>query len=103
MGSNERSPGHRLSCVLPAYNEAASLTDTVARWSAALQRYTTDYEIIVIDDGSTDDTAHVVSQLVLRHEKLRVVTHPTNLGYGAAIASGFAQATFSLVLFSDAD
>jgi glycosyltransferase involved in cell wall biosynthesis len=93
----------RVSCVLPAYNEAGCLDDTVARWAAALERCTADYEIIVVDDGSEDATAGVLRALAVRHDRLRVLTHGTNRGYGVAITNGFAHAVFPLVLFSDAD
>ena len=99
----ERSPTHRVSCVLPALNEAESLPATVAEWAAALARCTADYEIIVVDDGSTDDTGRVLRELAERHDRLRVVTHARNLGYGTAISNGFAQATFPLLFFTDAD
>ncbi|HLY37283.1 MAG TPA: glycosyltransferase family 2 protein [Candidatus Binatia bacterium] len=94
---------HRVSCVLPAYNEAASLGDTVERWAAALGRCTREYEIIVVDDGSEDGTAVVLRALADRYDRLRVVTHGTNLGYGAAIVNGFAHAALPLVFFTDAD
>jgi dolichol-phosphate mannosyltransferase len=94
---------HRVSCVLPAYNEAASLDDTVARWAAALESCTAEYEVIVVDDGSEDATAAVLRHLARRHDRLRVLTHGANRGYGAAIRNGFAHAAFPLVVFSDAD
>ncbi len=95
--------GHRVSCVLPAYNEREGLADTVAGWAAALEPCTRDYEIIVVDDGSNDGTAALLRDLRDRHASLRVVTHSSNRGYGAAITNGFAHAAFPLVLFSDAD
>jgi dolichol-phosphate mannosyltransferase len=99
--SDERRP--RVSCVLPAYNEAANLPATVAGWAAALERHTDDYEIIVVDDGSTDDTPAVLRELGARHPRLRVVSHGTNRGYGVAIANGFRHATLPLLFFTDAD
>jgi len=93
----------RVSCVLPAYNEGECLAFTVTEWAAALARHTGDYEIIVVDDGSTDDTASRLRELRTRHERLRVITHDTNLGYGTAITNGFAAATFPLLFFTDAD
>src|SRR5262249_8705985 len=92
-----------LSCVLPAYNEAESLAATVAGWTSTLATCTREYEVIVVDDGSTDDTPSVLRQLATRHPAMRILVHPTNRGYGAAIAYGFAQASFPLLFFTDAD
>jgi glycosyltransferase involved in cell wall biosynthesis len=98
-----RDVTQRLTCVLPAFNEAESLPASVAEWSAALERCTGEHEIIVVDDGSTDDTPAVLRRLAARYDRLRIVTHPRNLGYGAALANGFAQASFPLLFFTDAD
>jgi dolichol-phosphate mannosyltransferase len=100
---DERDTRHRVSCVLPAYNEAGSLAQTVTEWAGMLARCTRDYEIIVVDDGSTDETPVLLRGLAARFERLRVITHAGNVGYGAAIANGFAQATFPLLFFTDAD
>lgn len=97
------SAEHRVSCVLPAYDEADSLAATVAEWDDALPRCTGDYEIIVVDDGSRDGTAALLPALQARHRRLRVVTHPTNRGYGIAIERGFAEAQHPLIFFTDAD
>jgi glycosyltransferase involved in cell wall biosynthesis len=99
----DRDSGPGVSCILPARNEAASLPRTVAEWTDALARIVRDYELVVVDDGSTDDTPAVLRELGERHARLRVVTHGTAVGYGAAIANGFAQAAFPLLFFTDAD
>src|SRR5689334_17674111 len=93
----------RVSCVLPARNEAESLAETVREWAAALERCTGAYEIIVVDDGSTDDTAAVLDGLCRRYPTVRVVRHVRNLGYGTAITHGFQEAAFPLLFFTDAD
>ena len=95
--------GARVSCVLPACNEADSLARTVAEWADALAALTRDYEIVVVDDGSTDHTAAVLRDLTARFDRLRVITHQRNLGYGVAITNGFTQAAFPLVFFTDSD
>jgi dolichol-phosphate mannosyltransferase len=98
-----RETGQRVSCILPAYNEADSLAPTVAEWSAALAACTEAHEIIVVDDGSTDGSDAVLRELTARHADLRVISFGTNAGYGAAIARGFAEAAFPLLFFTDAD
>jgi dolichol-phosphate mannosyltransferase len=99
----DRDPGHRVSCVFPARNEAECLADTVAEWAAVLPSFTREHELIVVDDGSTDGTATLLRELEARHPTLRVVSHATNRGYGAAIANGFSRARFPLLFFTDAD
>jgi dolichol-phosphate mannosyltransferase len=94
---------HDVSCVFPAFNEAACLAATILEWADALPAQTRAFELIVVDDGSTDHTAAVLRGLAGRVPRLRVLTHPTNLGYGAAIASGFAHAAHPLACFVDAD
>jgi glycosyltransferase involved in cell wall biosynthesis len=92
----------RVSCVVPAYNEADCLAHTLPELAAALTRLTREHEIIVVDDGSTDGTARVLAELAQRMP-LHVVTHGANRGYAAALLSGFARASFPLVFFTDSD
>jgi len=93
----------RVSCILPVYNEGESLPLTVAEWSEALARCTRDYELIAVDDGSTDDTPRQLRELRARHPRLRVITNERNLGYGAAITNGFTAAEFPILFFTDSD
>ena len=62
-----------------------------------------DYEIILVDDGSTDQTPHIIDAIADADSRVTVVHHPTNLGYGAAIQSGIRAATKTLVFFTDGD
>ena len=95
---------HRsISLILPAWNEADVIATAVAEADAALSQVTSDYEIIVVDDGSTDDTAKIVREVSADNDCVRLVQHSPNQGYGAAIRSGFAAAEKSLVVFADAD
>lgn len=90
-----------LSLVIPAYNEAAGIADTVTEAVAALRAGFGRYEVIVVDDGSTDDTAAVIPGLGLAG--VRVIRLAGNRGYGAALRTGFQAARLPLVAFTDAD
>ena len=92
-----------ISLVLPAWNESEALPRAVGEADAALQSVATEYEIIVVDDGSQDDTAACLAQLGERYPALRVIRHEVNQGYGAALRTGFTAARCDLVMFTDAD
>jgi glycosyltransferase involved in cell wall biosynthesis len=90
-----------LSVVIPAYNEAARIIPTIVSIAAMLSERTLDFEIILSDDGSSDDTARVVRNLGLRN--LIVLDPGVNRGKGAAVRAGVRAANGRRILFSDAD
>lgn len=92
-----------ISAVLPAFNEEANLERAVARTAEALTRRTSSYEIIVVDDGSQDGSAALLDRLKSDYPSLRVIRHPQNRGYGAAVRSGFRAAQLPWVFMMDAD
>lgn len=92
-----------ISVVLPAYNEEANIAAAVREAVAVVGRLADDYEVIVVDDGSRDRTAEIVQALAAENPRVRLVRHPTNRGYGGALASGFAAARLDLVFFTDSD
>jgi glycosyltransferase involved in cell wall biosynthesis len=94
-----------ISAVLPAFNEEAIIERTVKHVAGVLGRLTSDYEVIVTNDGSRDRTAAVLTALQEREPELnlRVVTHSVNQGYGAALASGFDAARKELIFLTDGD
>jgi len=92
-----------ISVFFPCYNDARTIGDLVRRADAELQPLTGDYEIIVVNDGSKDDSAEVLRALAPAIRQLRIVTHPVNRGYGAALRSGFSAATKELVFYTDGD
>jgi glycosyltransferase involved in cell wall biosynthesis len=92
-----------LSIVVPAYNEARRIGDTVRRLSAYLEEKAIPGEIIVVDDGSQDDTAKVAEAAPRGAVVLRVLRLPVNRGKGFAVKSGVLDATGELICFTDAD
>jgi glycosyltransferase involved in cell wall biosynthesis len=100
---NSPTPKPSISAFLPCLNEAGNIADTVGRLARVLADITDCYEIIVVDDGSTDDTAKVVQQLAAENPNIRLISHLRNLGYGRAVASGIAAARYDWVFFSDGD
>jgi glycosyltransferase involved in cell wall biosynthesis len=97
-----RIPGS-LSLVLPAYNEEGNIEHVVADSLATLPAFSDDFEIIVVDDGSRDRTRAVVTSLASRHDRVKLVSHPRNRGYGAALITGFRASRGDYVMFMDAD
>ena len=94
----------RLSYFFPAHNEEANLRGLVEEALETLPGLAETFEIIVVDDGSRDATGAIADELVAQHPSLvRAVHHPTNLGYGAALLSGFRAARHDLVAFTDGD
>lgn len=92
-----------ISLVLPAYNEAENIEPMVAEATPALQANADDYEIIVVDDGSRDDTAAVTRRLMEQDPHVRLIQHPVNQGFGAAVFSGFTNAEKEWIFYTDAD
>lgn len=92
-----------ISLVLPAYNEADNIEPMVAEATPALEAVADDYEIIVVDDGSKDGTAEVTRRLMADHPHLRLVQHPVNKGFGAAVLTGFTNAQKDWIFYTDAD
>ena len=93
-----------LSFFFPAHNEEANLEALVEEALAALPALADRFEIIAVDDGSKDATPAIADRLADAHpDVVRAIHHPTNLGYGAALRSGFRAARYDLVCFTDGD
>ena len=90
--------GLRISVVVPIFNERATVAEIIRR----IREVPIPKEIILVDDGSTDGTRDVLAQLD-RGDDLRVVLHERNRGKGAAVRTGFQQATGDVVIIQDAD
>jgi glycosyltransferase involved in cell wall biosynthesis len=94
---------YSISAFFPAYNDSGTIATMVVMADRTLRKLTGDYEIIVVNDGSADQTAQVLSELESVYPKLRVVHHPRNLGYGAALRTGFTTASKELIFYTDGD
>lgn len=92
--------GPRVTVVVPAFNEALVIREFV---EAAVPSLPAGSELLVVDDGSTDETPRLLAELAEEHEVLRVVTHEHNRGIGAALATGFGKASGDVIVTMDAD
>lgn len=97
----ERLPS--ISAFFPAYNDGGTIASMVVTAITTLRQLTDDYEVIVVNDGSRDYTAEVLEELAARYPQLRVIHHPGNRGYGAALRTGFANASKEWVFYTDGD
>jgi len=95
---------YSLTVFFPAYNDAPSLPGLIARTFEVLRAHATNFEVVVVNDGSHDNTAEVLERLRAQyHPNMRVVTHEANRGYGGALRSGFAAATRDFIFYTDGD
>jgi glycosyltransferase involved in cell wall biosynthesis len=92
-----------ITVFFPCYNEQDNVAKVVQQALAVLEGLRIDYEIVIVDDGSADGTGRRADQLAADHPRVRVIHHPQNRGYGAALQSGFRAATKDLVFFADGD
>lgn len=97
-----RLPGS-LSLVLPAYNEEENIRIVVEQALEVLPRYTDTFEIIPVNDGSSDRTGAILEELAQEDDRVRPVSYKNNKGYGGAVASGFDATRYDYVMFMDAD
>jgi len=92
-----------ISVILPAFNEAENIGPAIQRTIEVCGRLGLDFEVIVVDDGSSDPTADLASRCTLTQPAVRLIRHPRNRGYGAALWSGIAAARKDYIFFTDAD
>jgi len=96
--SNIRS----LSIFLPAYNESENISKSVNALIKSIPENII-YELIVVDDGSTDSTPQIVRNLIRNNDKIRLIRHRKNMGYGSAIATGLRASKKEWIFFADSD
>ncbi len=90
-----------VSVIIPAYNEAQAIGDTLRELSEKLSTCGFEYEVLVINDGSSDDTESIVRKM--ENEHIRCISHRVNRGYGSAIVTGVKNARGGLIIWYDAD
>jgi glycosyltransferase involved in cell wall biosynthesis len=92
-----------VSFVIPMYNEELNIEHAIGAAVEALQKYAGDYEIIIVDDASTDDSPRLVAQAGRENPRVRAIRHEVNRKLGGSLKTGFAAASKDLVLYMDAD
>ena len=93
----------KLSVFLPAYNEEANLERTVKNVVENLKKNVSDWEIVIVDDGSKDNTGKIADHLAKINKKISVIHHHPNRGYGAAFKSGLYACKYPWISFIDSD
>ena len=97
------APASGLSVFFPAYNDSGTIASMVIRAVQAASQVTSDYEVVVVNDGSVDATAQIADELARTYPHVRVVHHPKNRGYGGALQTGFQTASKPLIFYTDGD
>lgn len=92
-----------ISIFFPCYNDAKSIGRLIEDAFRTVRKLTRDYEVIVIDDGSRDNSRQVLKKLTKKYHKLKLVFHEKNIGYGGALRSGFQIASKDCIFYTDGD
>lgn len=98
-----RSRATRLSVFFPVYQEEHNVGKVTEQAVEVLEEIGCDYEVIIVNDGSSDRTGEVAEALARHHPHVRVIHHPGNLGYGAALKTGFTSAKYDYIFYTDGD
>lgn len=96
-------PPYSISVFFPAYNDEGTIASLVLAALETLEELTDDYEVIVVNDGSQDNTARIINRLARDYRHVRAIHHPQNRGYGGALQTGFASASKELIFYTDGD
>jgi len=103
MAGTAPTPPVGLSIFFPAYNDAGTIASLVITARRSAQKLTSDFEIIVVNDGSADGTPEICDELARTYPEVRVIHHPKNRGYGGALRTGFGSAEKELIFYTDGD
>lgn len=94
---------NELSVFLPTFNEEGNIEKTVRNAKIVLEKVACNWEIIIINDGSIDKTEEIATRLANEDKRIRVISHKENNGYGASLKSGFYNAKYPWIAFTDSD
>ena len=92
-----------ITAFFPAYNDQHTIEGIIRTAAEEISKVTDDFEVLVVDDGSKDETSSILDRLARELAFLRVIHHEKNLGYGAALISGFTHARKDLIFYTDGD
>lgn len=92
-----------LSIVIPIFNESENVENTINRINEALSNFNGSYEIIAVNDGSTDNTLEILNRIAGEYKRLKIVSYPKNIGRGMALRKGFQESQGEIVVSIDAD
>jgi glycosyltransferase involved in cell wall biosynthesis len=93
----------KISCFFPMFNEEGNVESVVRQAVAVLEKRAEEFEVIVVNDGSTDRTRELAEQMAKADKRVKVVNHPKNLGYGAALNTGFSASRYAVIFQADGD
>jgi len=103
MSLSPRTKPFGLSVFFPAYNDSGTIASMVIAAVRTAARLTPDFEVLVVDDGSTDATAEVADEMARLYPQVRVIHHSSNRGYGGALRTGFSSAAKEVIFYTDGD
>jgi len=92
-----------ISVFFPTYNEEKNIKNTVSEAVRVLQEVALKWEIIIVNDGSTDNTGHIIEDLTQKDNRIKLVNHAKNFGYGAAIKTGLKNCRYKIIAHMDSD
>lgn len=92
-----------VSIFFPCYNDSKSIGKLVRETFKTVRKITDNYEVIVINDGSTDDSPEVLNKLLENFNKLKIITHKKNKGYGGTLRTGFLKSSKDVIFYTDGD
>jgi len=103
QGDGGKSYYRSISVFFPCYNEQENVARACEQALSVLEELGVDFEVIIVNDGSRDSTDQIAEKIAQSNPRMRVIHHPKNLGYGAALRSGFKAASKELVFYTDGD